>query len=397
MLYTNSITSCKFNGVPLTDGNISKKIFEFNKMMENKNSSELNIITINGLYGYRSGIGGWLLNLSSLYLSMNNNPTIFQNFLNYAFEDQKNKILSNDFETISYYFSLINRGLPLLNYCNWDPKSFLFKNNKTMNMLSNISLPKFYDLSSLYLLNPLFDCGCAIYSNKTPVFTGFEKWKLWNNIKFNDTRFNKGILWAFYKENNYGILVLTLNLHSSESSLLYNMQIQQIIKLKRTLEEKFSVGLENYDTYITGDFTTGFNFLSNAELKNSLHSLLDENLELVDNKKDSFNTHFILYSNNSKKHNLTSNLEFFDNEILNVNFGNNTDVKIDIDVDQKPKIEEVHINNVLLESNTQNIISEVQENNFSKPEIINDYFEEKNKEEVDLKNDFNSKEEWLVL
>lgn len=379
MLYMNSIMSCKFNGVPLNDANISKKIFEFNKIMENKNSSDLNIITINGLYGYRSGIIGWLLNLCSLYLSKNNNPTMFQNFLNYVFTDEKNKILSNDFEIISYYFSLMNRGLPIINYCNWDPKIFLFRNNKTINMLPNISLPKFYDLSSLYLLNPLFDCGCAIYSNKTPVHTGFEKWKLWNNIKFNDTRFNKGIIWAFYKENNCGILVISLNLHSSESSLLYNMQIQQIIHLKRTLEEKFSSDLISYETYITGDFTTGFNFLSNIELKNSLHSLLDENLQLIDNKKDTFNTHFILYSNSSKKQASTTNIDFFDNEILNVNFSNsnnNNDVKVDISND---------------ETNVVNVLTEIN------PEIIPDYFDQKNKEQILVKNDCNIKEEWLVL
>lgn len=387
MLNINSIMSCKFNGVPLIDGNISKKIFEFNNLMENNNSSELNIITINGLYGYRSGVGGWLLNLLSLYLSKKNNPTIIQNFLNYIFRNDKNKILSNDFEIISYYLSLVNRGIPILNYCNWDPKRFLFKNSATINMLPNVSLPKFYDLSSLFLLNPLFDSGCAIYSNKTPFSTGFEKWKLWNNIKFNDTRFNKGILWAFYKENNCGILVMTLNLNNSESSLLYNMQIQQIIKLKRTLEEKFSTDLKTYETYITGDFTTGFNFLSNIELKNSLHSLLDENLQLIDNKKDTFNTHFILYSNNSKKHTSATNIEFFDNEILNVNFAQNNDVKIDIP-------DETHVVNVLNEVKTEikpDIESKV------KPEIISDYFDQKNKEEVSAEKVFSPKDEWLVL
>lgn len=391
MLNMNSIMSCKFNGVPLSDGNISKKIFEFNKLMEEHNdTSELNIITINGLYGYRSGVGGWLLNLLSLYLSKNNNPTLVQNFLNFVFRDEKNKILSNDFEIVSYYFSLINRCIPILNYCNWDPKSFLFRNNRTINMLSNITLPTFYDISSIYLSNPLFDSGCAIYSNKTPISTGFEKWKLWNNIKFNDTRFNKGILWAFYKENNSGILVMTLNLHSSESSLLYNMQIQQIINLKRTLEEQLSVGLTNYETYITGDFTTGFNFLSNVELKNSLHSLLDENLQLVDNKKDILNTHFILYSNNSKTHTSIGNVSFFDNEILNVNFQKNNDVKIDI-------VNETHIVNVLNEVKPE--INEVKpEIKIEvKPEIISDYFDQKNKEQTSGEKACSPKDEWLVL
>ena len=40
----NSITSCKFNGIPLIDGNISKKICEFNKLFENKNDNDLNIV-----------------------------------------------------------------------------------------------------------------------------------------------------------------------------------------------------------------------------------------------------------------------------------------------------------------------------------------------------------------
>ena len=381
----NSITSCKFNGIPLIDGNISKKICEFNKLFENKNSNDLNIVAINGLYGYRTGITGWVLNLCSFYLSRNSNPKLIQNFLNYVFKEES-KILSNDFEIISYYLSLVSRSIPILNYGNWDPKSFLLNNKESnMYMVKNLSLPKIYDLNSLYLLSPLLDCGCAIYSNKTPEYTGFEKWKLWNNIEFKDKKFNKGITWAFYKNNNSGITVIALNLHSSDSSLLYNMQIQQIIKLKKHLEEKFSHDLSNYETYITGDFTN--------ELKISVDSLLGENLEIIEN---SLNNHLILYSNNSKKHNSVERISIFEDEVIKVNFSKNVDVKINVDnvpVDIVPvDIVPVDIVPVDNDISVDNVLSNInQETKISRHDIIVDYFEKK------ADKDSTPKGEWVLL
>ena len=153
MFCVNSITSYKFNGIPLTDNNIPKKIVDYNNFVSgnlsenNLDKVNLNIITINGLYGYRTGIVGWISNFCSLYLSKKNNPTRFQRFLNYMFNKDDKKILGNDFEIISYYLSLFNRCIPIINYGNWDPKNFLCTNDSG---IINLSMPQIYNFNSLY-------------------------------------------------------------------------------------------------------------------------------------------------------------------------------------------------------------------------------------------------------
>ena len=412
MLCMNSIISCKCNGIPLFNDNISKKIFEYNNLKLNKNKNELNIITVNGLYGYRTGIVGWISSLCSLYLSKNNNPTSFQRFLNYILKNDEQKFLANDFEILSYFLSLFNRGIPILNYANWDPKTFLFDN---FNKIPNLSLSKIYNFNSLYLLNPLFDSGCAIYSNKIPNDFGFQKWTLWNNLEFNDKKFNKGMVWAFYKNENSGIVIINLSLHSCDTSLLYNMQLQQIVKLKKQLEEQFSKGLDNYETYITGDFNTEFNSLTNIEIQSRLNILKEEKLELIRNSEDTSSTHFIFYSNNYNnfnKYTSISNTKIFTDDIINVNFNETKDFKINVcnKISIDDNLNEIIVDNKIFEEeknitiDTKNIEHEknitietknIEEETHYKhiPEIITNYFTSKKEQKTN--NDTNS--DWLIL
>jgi hypothetical protein len=374
------------------------------------NDSELNILTINGLYGYRVGIFGWLMNICSLYLSKNNNPVNLQKFLNYIIKDNSEKLLANDFEILSFAFSLIIRGIPLINYGNWDPKEILIKNTKLINATPNISLPKIYNLNSLYLLSPIFDSGCAIYSNKTPYSSGFEKWTLWNNIEFNDKKFNKGMVWSFFKSENTGIMVITLNLHESESSLIYNMQMYQIVKLKKQLEETFSKDLERYETYITGDFKSEFNSISDPEMQYRLNILNECNLKIINSSKDLLNTHFMFYSSNCSQHTSISDINLFDDQFINVNFTNDTynDVKISVPEDKDvpealyedvPQIITEHAPDVVIDCIPDVVHDKVEV--VSKDEIIiTDYFDKKGKvEDIKKQKDENStnNSEWLFL
>lgn len=373
MLYLSSLTSCKFNGIPLLNSNISKKIFEYNKFLDNnlkninvKDDDALHIITINGLYGYRTGIIGYFSNFFSLYFSKNNNPKNMQKFLNHMFRSNKQKIFANDFEILSYFISMFIRGIPIINYGNWDPKNLIVKNT-FMNIIPNLSLPKIYDLKSLYLLNPLFDCGCSIYSNKIAEEYGFEKWTLWNNLHFNDNKYNKGMIWAFYKSKNSGITIISLNLNNCDTTLLYNMQIQQIVKLKKKLEKKFSKNLDKYETYITGDFKSEFNLISDIELQERFKILKDENLHLINGSNDHSNTHFMFSSKKYMNDISVSNTNLLDDNFISLDFQNN-----------KKEIIEQTQNNILLKEvivDNKINITEIDlkckvENNFKQTPII---------------------------
>ena len=400
MFCVNSITSYKFNGIPLTDNNIPKKIVDYNNFVSsnlsenNLDKVNLNIITINGLYGYRTGIVGWISNFCSLYLSKKNNPTRFQRFLNYMFNKDDKKILGNDFEIISYYLSLFNRCIPIINYGNWDPKNFLCTNDSG---IINLSMPQIYNFNSLYLLYPLYDSGCAIYSNKLPTCHGFKKWNIWNNIAFNDTKINKGMVWAFYKDENSGSLIINLCLHTSDTCLLYNMQIQQIVQLKKELENKFCKDLNNYEIYITGDFKSEFNFISDIELQSRLSILKEENLQLISNPEDTLTTQFIFYSSsNPKKYTSLSNVDILENEFINITF-DKSETKNEVVIENITFDKSETKNEVVIENKNEVIIEnkifETVIKNYFTPETICNNVKKNIEEETTIK----SETDWQIL
>ena len=86
MLKPKTFISFKISGIPLYSNNLSKRIHEYQDYIKNNNfnnykSNELCIINIHGLYGYRTGILGYLGNLLSYRLSQYNNPTLFQRII----------------------------------------------------------------------------------------------------------------------------------------------------------------------------------------------------------------------------------------------------------------------------------------------------------------------------
>ena len=66
MLNLKSITSLNIKGTPLKTDNLSKRIFEYknyiNDNIKNPENKDLVIISVQGLYGYRVGLIGLLLN-----------------------------------------------------------------------------------------------------------------------------------------------------------------------------------------------------------------------------------------------------------------------------------------------------------------------------------------------
>jgi hypothetical protein len=114
------------------------------------------------------------------------------------------------------------------------------------------------------------------------------------------------------------------------------MMHHQIVKLKKQLEETFSKGLERYETYITGDFKSEFNSISDPEMQYRLNILTECNLKIINSSKDLLNTHFMFYSSNCSQYTSISDINLFDDQFINVNFTNDTykDVKITIPDDK---------------------------------------------------------------
>ena len=368
MLNLKSITSLNINGIPLKSNDLSKRIYEYKNYSKNNfldkklEEDELFILSIQGLYGYRVGILGLLLHHLSYELSKKNKSSYLQRFINLF---RKNPILGNDFEIASFILSIFNRTLPLINYGNWDLKN-KFENDKIKCVTKNISMPTIYDLKSLYLHNPLYDSGCAIYSNKIPLNTGFESWNTRNKLVINENIYNKGITWSYFqsKNNEKGICIISVNIDDNIPEWIISEQLKQIVNLKNNLENRFNLNVKFYETYLIGDFKIEFNInFLDLEPYNILEK---SNFKIISNNQDISSTHFIFHSKDNYEENdsnniETSNMKFLDDDILSIEFKdkNYLDKNIKENIEIVENIVE-NINNVV--NNVINNINNINNN-----------------------------------
>ena len=410
MLKIKSLTSCNINGIPLKSVNLSKRMFEYKSYINENvnliNDSEFVVLTINGLYGYRVGILGWLSTYLSHCLSQVNNPLCIKSIFD--------NVIANDYEVISHYISLVSRSIPLFNYGNWDYKNYLFTNN-ILKTTSNLSIPKIYDLLSIYTLKPLFDSGSAIYSNKISHDSGFERWKIWDMLNSTEQQFNKGIIWSYFisENNKNGIMIITMEL--IEDRLVLE-QLKQLVDMKEFLELKFKIDVEKYETYIIGDFKTQFNMGISEDVKNKLDILVKSNLKFIENSNDIMETNFIFYSNSDIIVNNITKFSVEEDQIINVDFctkTENTSNEINklqeiIIMEEPNTLEEIIVTK---ETNTnEEITNKLEEININEINIRDDYFSKQdeninplhiksiNEPEPDSDSDSNSdKNEWLSI
>lgn len=254
------ISLINLKGIPFFS-DISTRIDKFDSYITEKipNASELGdedlvILCINELYGYRTGIIGYLCNLLAKQLTKINNPTMIQKFLNNTLFNEHN-LVSNDYEIFLMIFTLLNRMIPIVNMPLSDNKSKILNNNDILKYFNNDSIPSFINLSSIFLLRPLFDNGCAVFSNKKPYKHGFERLETISSNLFDDLC-NRGISWSYYKSENKGITIITFDLSDNNELAIKNSEIFQIYSLANKLKELFTseFNLTEYETYIMGDF-----------------------------------------------------------------------------------------------------------------------------------------------
>ena len=285
-LQLRNICSIKLKGVPLINNifnniPIWKEILKQHTTFEKKNDDELNILCIQNLYSYNSGFIGSIINNLGFLLP---STKIFKYLLN--------NYDCNDIELLCFIFNIISRFIPINNIYTDD-----FKNNlsDTLPFINkNLSIPSLYNLNSLFCFKPIFDCGCAIFSNKKADETGFVSWK--NN---NNSYYNKGMTWCLFKNNKEGIVIINLDCIENDISCF-----KELVELKICLEERYGKVLDSYETYITGNFNEFLNMNETLpEAKEAFNILKNANIEIVNNKYLSSNE-FILYSR------LKNNIEY---------------------------------------------------------------------------------------
>ena len=270
-LNLRSITNCNLKSIPWFSDNKREqyKAFIEHNIPKQANEDELVVLCVQEIYGYRSGPLGFISNY--ITSKIKTQPSFLQKILNITLFT-KNNLLYNDLDIFSGLISIINRSIPILNVCSWDDKSLLLNKNN-LKYMNNDSLPGMFDIQSLFCMSPIFDSGCGIISNKKPIYSGFEKFYIYECHSLSDHYANKGIVWNFYKsdDNLNGILIMTYNVSDNMDSMHKLLEVDQIINLKNSIETAHISCVNNFEIYIFGDLKINIEEQSN---KNSYMELL---------------------------------------------------------------------------------------------------------------------------
>jgi hypothetical protein len=259
---------------------------DYSEWKSNIDEKISNIIDIDNLviycvqetYGYRVGMFGFLSHFIS-------NIIPFQTFYLKQFMNsniryyQSNNIFSSDGEIISSFIGKINRYIPIFNFGTWDYKKNLVSKNFHYE---NNSIPHMFDFTS-----PMLDSGCGIFSNQKPYESGYEPLDFVSKkTSISDNLSSKGMVWSFFTNNDKkGITVISFNLSDDLFELTKLLELEQIISLKNKLQNQFGLMVNEYETYIVGDFKIKFTEDSESfiQLTNGM------------NVNHSGNTHYLFY------------------------------------------------------------------------------------------------------
>jgi hypothetical protein len=250
------------------------------KMSNIIDNDNLIVYCVQETYGYRTGLFGFLSHSISSFLPFES--FCLKRFMNSNIRYyQSNNIFSSDGEIISSFISKINRYIPILNIGTWDYKNELLMENF---YYENNSIPHMFDFTS-----PMLDSGCGIFSNQIPFESGYEPLDYVNNkISLSDNLSSKGMVWSFFKSNNKkGIVVISFNLSDDLFELTKLLELEQIISLKNKLQNRFGLMVNDYETYIVGDFKIKFSEDSESFIQ------LTKDMNMNVNYSD--NTNYLLY------------------------------------------------------------------------------------------------------
>lgn len=361
-MYLKSINNLNMKATPMfsdacNNYNSWKSII--NESLPDKiNENELIISCVQEIYGYRTGVFGYVFNYLSLKCNLK--TTFIVDYLN------RNYFMNNNLKCwdslfLSSLFSYINSYIPLLNYGVFDYKNYISNGNIVLKYKNdNKSIRGMFNYS-----DPYYDSGCCIYSNKKPFMSGYEPLEYVNKISISDKLASKGIVWSFFKEENKGILVITFNLSDDINNLTKILELDQIIRLHNQVKDNLVGLVTEFESFICGDCK--FDYKEHCET--SYLELL-EDFKIINNS-----TNYIFY-----KH---------DNDyLLNVNLtNNNTRVFSGEIYVEKENVEEEINNDVYVEINTENESNEIQTNEIVIKEVDDDEEDLAKEDKTDNKND----------
>ena len=237
---------------------IDKKIYRESinlSVPDTNQENDLNILCIDGLYGYRTGLIGYIVHLLSSVCGPYK-TFILKSIFNYLF---RMNFQCSDIDFVAGLLSIVNRNIPLLNFGIWDHKvNFFDKNDKNWKyMNTNHSTRGMFDIYSNFFLQPFFDSGICIFSNHPCDSSGFTALK--NPVNLN---VNEGFVWSFYKKGNKGILIIALNISDN-----FEMKLKEMAQLSKLKDELFnklsSPKILRFETYIVVSLVQKLQFESN--------------------------------------------------------------------------------------------------------------------------------------
>jgi hypothetical protein len=252
-MYLKYITNFNLKATPLFSFcNYSEWNFNINEKLSNiVDNDNLIVYCVQETYGYRVGMFGLLSHLISDCIPFQ--TFYLKEFLNSNIRYyQSNNMLSSDGEIISSFIGKFNRYIPIFNIGTWDYKNSLLTKNF---FYENNSIPNMFDFTS-----PMLDSGCGIFSNQKPYATGYEPLDFVNKrTSISDNLSSKGIVWSFFMNNDKkGITIISFNLSDDLFELTKLLELEQIISLKNKLHNRFGLMVNEYETYIIGDFKIKF-------------------------------------------------------------------------------------------------------------------------------------------
>ena len=143
------------------------------------------IVCVDGLYGYRPGVLGYLLHEASWFLG--GGSCFIRRFFK--------RVRSRDLDVLAFGVSVLTRLIPIANLVSWDLKNKL-RSFKGSSLYSghNPSLPV-PDVNSVLFHRPLFDSGVKMWSNQPYEVNDEVGFEAWESREARGSKRRSGVSW----------------------------------------------------------------------------------------------------------------------------------------------------------------------------------------------------------
>eukprot|EP01084_Bolivina_argentea_P143460 251913_1 len=158
----------------------------------------------------------------------------------------------------------------------------------------------------------LVDSGLCILSTWKPIEHGFISYQNNPGIKHEEIVANKGLLWAYYRNNNQTCGTLLINTHMTTRSSVQPLQIDELLSHCINLCNKFMNKINNFEFYLCGDFNASCDENHLKYLQQSLKLLHISSMNMTNGPQDRCIDHVFVWRKNQNK----SNIKYINNELI---------------------------------------------------------------------------------